>query len=889
MNRKIIGATVGTPIKPQSVIEKAGASYVTEDELELKGYLTEHQDISGKADVGHTHSIEDIEDYEAPDLSGYSKTDHTHTGYATTGELEGVANSIPTSLSELADDATHRLVTDEQMALWSAIKDSNGVDIQIPTHLSAFTDDVGFLTAKDIPFGETTGNVTLEKTEDTSYVEAADGHIRLYKVATSTIDIDTLRTAKVVYRISENGNIVEEAEMSVGDLDDELFVVVENGGVFVEGVVVSVTNAETFSNETDVTIEEPGTYLWEFNEDTRIEEVIKLEFVGSTIKTLPNKYLDLTRNTDYQTVLGIAKGANQAVAFDSYKTLIKHLNFLRKNKYRIGQNIYIETVGVPDLWVFGVSDEQVYRDNENDYDFIYELNEYGSVQVGFYLLAQLETQKVNLEEYVKKGTNPIATQMAVYGNDKYGNPQMFPASSAQSGDKVVMSDGWGCVKVADPKVFNDAVSLQYADNTYANKDDMLDGLGAISDVLSLTNITVYPSYIKTSDNSNLYYTPWGGYPSWMYPTTSGDAVIPEKHLLKCVIETKYYKDNTLLHKQTYRLNEVGYMTYSEPEKGVDLYAIEAELPVADIPNKEYFRAPTLLILYDYEYFNSTQGSNFPSNGVYLGTSTYDTVEPPASYRVIIDKITVDGIVEPVAYIESDKVEGLVELKSHVKVLEETTRALETDRDNLQNEVSAILRKGAREGEVTTINKPLSTILTQYIDGRTVKFASDTVLNIKDILSSGVIEVRYAIRNSTSAVETDYKTISIPLSALKIETYTYAGYLAAYKITIPERDNSKVGFGEIPFKGVSVWIVSNTLYTKLSASGVTSNNIQEGTYFGSAWASKLGIIHSTEVTSFSYISADGTEYAAIKHGLLLENNEFKELLARVEALEKKLNS
>ena len=164
-----------------------------------------------------------------------------------------------------------------------------------------------------------------------------------------------------------------------------------------------------------------------------------------------------------------------------------------------------------------------------------------------------------------------------------------------------------------------------------------------------------------------------------------------------------------------------------------------------------------------------------------------------------------------------------------------------------------------------------------------------MLNIKDIWSSGVIEVRYAIRNSTSAVETDYKTISIPLSALKIETYTYAGYLAAYKITIPERDNSKVGFGEIPFKGVSVWIVSNTLHTKLSASGVTSNNIQEGTYFGSAWASKLGIIHSTEVTSFSYISSDGTEYAAIKHGLLLENNEFKDLLARVEALEKKLNS
>lgn len=34
------------------------------------GYLTEHQDISGKSDVGHTHLLSEITDYEAPDLTG---------------------------------------------------------------------------------------------------------------------------------------------------------------------------------------------------------------------------------------------------------------------------------------------------------------------------------------------------------------------------------------------------------------------------------------------------------------------------------------------------------------------------------------------------------------------------------------------------------------------------------------------------------------------------------------------------------------------------------------------------------------------------------------------------------------------------------------------------
>lgn len=38
-----------------------------------RGYLTEHQDISGKSDVGHKHSISDITDYSEPDLSEYAK------------------------------------------------------------------------------------------------------------------------------------------------------------------------------------------------------------------------------------------------------------------------------------------------------------------------------------------------------------------------------------------------------------------------------------------------------------------------------------------------------------------------------------------------------------------------------------------------------------------------------------------------------------------------------------------------------------------------------------------------------------------------------------------------------------------------------------------------
>ena len=49
--------------------------YATEQWVKDQGYITEHQDISGKADKEHTHKLEDIVDYVAPDLNGYATKD----------------------------------------------------------------------------------------------------------------------------------------------------------------------------------------------------------------------------------------------------------------------------------------------------------------------------------------------------------------------------------------------------------------------------------------------------------------------------------------------------------------------------------------------------------------------------------------------------------------------------------------------------------------------------------------------------------------------------------------------------------------------------------------------------------------------------------------------
>jgi maltodextrin utilization protein YvdJ len=69
--------------------------YATEQWVENKNYLTEHQDISGKSDKGHKHTITDITDF---------------TGYATEtyvdNKVADLVNSAPEALNTLGELAT---------------------------------------------------------------------------------------------------------------------------------------------------------------------------------------------------------------------------------------------------------------------------------------------------------------------------------------------------------------------------------------------------------------------------------------------------------------------------------------------------------------------------------------------------------------------------------------------------------------------------------------------------------------------------------------------------------------------------------------------------------------------------------------------------------------
>lgn len=100
-----------------------------------------------------------------------------------------------------------------------------------------------------------------------------------------------------------------------------------------------------------------------------------------------------------ETARNIAKGRNQALSYSDYATMIETLNAMDKEEFKVGQNIYIGTVGVPDLWVYSV--EPIIHNFVYESDEVVEslLENNVTIQVGYYKLAMLEGQKIDLTTY----------------------------------------------------------------------------------------------------------------------------------------------------------------------------------------------------------------------------------------------------------------------------------------------------------------------------------------------------------------------------------------------------------------------------------------------------------------------------------------------------------
>lgn len=113
------------------------------------------QTLDSKQPIGNYALAADI-----PDVSGLASESYVQT-YAQPKGNYADANAIPTKLSQLEGDTTHRTVSDAEKAEWSGKSDFDGsynsltdkpAIPTIPTDVSAFNNDVGYISISENTF-----------------------------------------------------------------------------------------------------------------------------------------------------------------------------------------------------------------------------------------------------------------------------------------------------------------------------------------------------------------------------------------------------------------------------------------------------------------------------------------------------------------------------------------------------------------------------------------------------------------------------------------------------------------------------------------------------------------------------------------------------------------
>lgn len=91
----------------------------------------------------------------------------------------------------------------------------------------------------------------------------------------------------------------------------------------------------------------------------------------------------------------------QATSFTSVTNMISTLNGASKTSYNVGHNLYIVERGVPDFWISSVESSAAnYTGTATDLINTLKNQSNSTVQIGYYKISLLETQKVDLTNYV---------------------------------------------------------------------------------------------------------------------------------------------------------------------------------------------------------------------------------------------------------------------------------------------------------------------------------------------------------------------------------------------------------------------------------------------------------------------------------------------------------
>lgn len=372
------------------------------------------------------------------------------------------------------------------------------------------------------------------------------------------------------------------------------------------------------------------------------------------LKTIDDVYLDLENRAKMKEVESIAKGAGQARSYGDYATMVEALNSLPNDVYKIGQSIMIVTLNVPDLWVSAIAEESVPYTYVDDTTLAEAIKTNGSVQVGYYVLSALETQKVDLTDYVKN--TDIAGN--VVAGEKAGVVGLNYASA--SGLQLAWSGNKRFLRISVP----DTNAITRRNGMYALCIGDLDTYikYGITGRKTINNVESVGNQIALTDEEKASAAKWLGVPnvsnrSFILNTTySGESVnlVNGKAYLQTIVTRSV--DDLIGATVTYRNGS------SIAETSTLTTANKFSWTTDGVTFKIGY-ATYIFVVYNTNYKPTQIGSNtFPKAGIYF--SYYDDGDPNEVVSLSAEITKIDN-----NYIDLTSHTTIKELLARIEALE----------------------------------------------------------------------------------------------------------------------------------------------------------------------------------------------------------------------------
>lgn len=102
-------------------------------------------------------------------------------------------------------------------------------------------------------------------------------------------------------------------------------------------------------------------------------------------------------------------GKSQSKTYNNYQAFVTAVNAMNNTALKVGDNVFIVTQDVPDMWVSAVNSSSATYTYTSDSAIVTALGSANGLTVGYYVFRELETEKVDLTAYQTKTDNGLTT------------------------------------------------------------------------------------------------------------------------------------------------------------------------------------------------------------------------------------------------------------------------------------------------------------------------------------------------------------------------------------------------------------------------------------------------------------------------------------------------